>query len=90
MWIYVGFVEIVNAHDSSSTTCCITGAEQELFIGAVDRVGEDEAQGRNDAVLGRHGNTVVLLRDLEPAHRRPAQKACEPTDIAQVVALSPG
>lgn len=63
-------------------------------VGSVDRVGEEEAQGRNDAVPGRHGNTVVLLPDLEPAQiirrrriRRAAQKACEPSDIAQVVAL---
>lgn len=48
-------------------------------IGTIDRMREEEAQRRHDAVHRRHGNTVVLLLDLEPAQvvgcrctRRPA------------------
>ena len=36
-------------------------------VRAVERVGEEEAQRRHDAVHGRHGNAVLLLLDLEPA-----------------------
>lgn len=36
-------------------------------VRAVERVGEEEAQRRHDAVHGRNGNAVVLLLDLEPA-----------------------
>jgi hypothetical protein len=36
-------------------------------IGTIDRMREEEAQRRHDAVHRRHGNTVVLLLDLEPA-----------------------
>lgn len=62
-------------------------------VRAVERVGE-EAQRRHNAVHGRHGNAVTLLPDLEPAQvircrrvRRSAKEACEPPDIADVVAL---
>ncbi len=63
-------------------------------IRAVERLGEEEAQRRHDAVHGRHGNAVLLLLDLEPAQvvggrriRRSPEEACQPSDIAEVVAL---
>jgi hypothetical protein len=36
-------------------------------IGTIDRMREEEAQRRHDAVHRRHGNAVLLLLDLEPA-----------------------
>jgi len=36
-------------------------------VRAVERLGEEEAQCRHDAVHRRHRNAVFLLPDLEPA-----------------------
>ena len=63
-------------------------------VGAVERLGEEEAQRRHDAVHGRHGNAVLLLLDLEPAQvvggrrvwRTPEERR-QPSDIAEIVAL---
>ena len=68
---------------------CAQPDELARQVRAIDRVGEEEAQRRHDAVHGRHGNAVILLPDLEPAQivrcrriRRSAKEACEPSDIA--------
>ena len=60
----------------------------------IDRVGEEEAQRRHDAVHGRHRNAGIALLDLEPAQiirrrriGRAAQEGREAPDIANVVAL---
>lgn len=36
-------------------------------VWAVERLGEEEAQRRHNAVHRRHGNAILLLLDLEPA-----------------------
>lgn len=36
-------------------------------IGTIDRMREEEAQRRHDAVHGRRGDAILLLLDLEPA-----------------------
>ena len=62
--------------------------------GPVERVGEEEAQRRDDAVHGRHGNAGLALLDLEAAQvlrrgrlGRAPQEGGEAPDIADVVAL---
>jgi hypothetical protein len=60
----------------------------------VERVGEEEAQRRDDAVHRRHWNAGLALFDLEPAQvirrrrvRRSAQERGEAPHVADVVAL---
>jgi hypothetical protein len=36
-------------------------------IGTIDRMREEEAKRRDDAVHGRHRHAALLLLDLEPA-----------------------
>ena len=63
-------------------------------VGPVERVGEEEAQRRDDAVHGRHRNAGLALLDLEPAQvvrgrriGRSSEERGEPSDVADVVAL---
>jgi hypothetical protein len=63
-------------------------------VRAVERVGEEEAQRRHDAVHRRHRNAILLLPHLEPTQviggrriRSSAEEGREPSDIAEVVAL---
>ncbi len=85
---------LVSAQDHRQFARVCQPDELARQVRAVDRVGEEEAQRRHNAVHGRHGNAVILLPDLEPAQvircrrvRRSAKEACEPPDIADVVAL---
>ena len=62
-------------------------------IGPVECMGEEEAQGRDHAVHGRHWHTRLALRDLEPAQifrcRRigwSSQERSEAPDIADLQA----
>lgn len=63
-------------------------------VGAVDRVGEEEAQGRNDAVDGGDAQACLALFDLELPQildsrgiGRTAQISGKPSDMAHVVEL---
>jgi hypothetical protein len=63
-------------------------------IGTIDRMREEEAQRRHDAVHRRHGNAILLLLDLEPAQVvggrciwRPAEERRQASDVAEIVAL---
>ena len=63
-------------------------------IGPVDRMDEEEAQGRDDGIHRRHPEADLLLRDLETAQvvdgrrvgRAPQERRQTP-DITKVVAL---
>src|SRR3546814_4719681 len=63
-------------------------------IGAVERLGEEEAERTDDAVHRRHRNARLLLIDLELADllrtrgvRRAPEPGREPSDVAQIITL---
>src|SRR3546814_8663825 len=73
----------------------LLGADQlAREIGAVERLGEEEAERTDDAVHRRHRNARLLLIDLELADllrtrgvRRAPEPGREPSDVAQIITL---